>query len=102
MNTPLIEVTYYRAFRLLKNGGMVAIDFRVGVTNTGAMLFPAEPLGLTDEQARNFGGNPERPVILENGVFYVDVRHAIDTHPHPVGAQCLEIVRQQVLRRVRR
>lgn len=104
MNTPpdLLEIKFYRPFRALKNGGLVSMNLRIGVTNTGVLLVPAQALGISNNEAMAFRGNPARPVLIEDGTLYIDIEHAIDFLPQPTAKACLRLVQENLLKRLRR
>jgi hypothetical protein len=96
----MLEVKFYRPFRALQNGGLVSMNLRIGVTNTGVLLVPAHALGISDNAAMAFRGNPARPVLIEDGTVYIDIEHAIDFLPQPAAKECLRLVQENVLKRL--
>lgn len=98
----LLEVKFFRAFRELKNGGLVSSGLRIGVTHTGILLVPAREVGISDAQALRFAGNPDSPVLIEGDTVFIDIQHAIDFHPEPANKACLERIRANTLKRLGR
>jgi hypothetical protein len=91
------EVSYYRAFRVFKNGGMVAMDLNFGISSVGHVLVPAMHLGISDSDTVAFAGNPDMPVVIQNDTIFIDIRHAINFFESPAIKQGLETVRKAVL-----
>ena len=77
----MLEVKFYREFRSLKNGGLIATGLRCGVTSGGRLLMPAKKLGLSDSEALSCAGDPTKPVMWVDDILYIDIEHAILLSP---------------------
>lgn len=100
-NGTVMEVTWYRAYRELKNGGLVALDVSFAVTNTDAVLLPAKWFKLSDEQALQRTRALEIPVLVDQGAVFIDIRHAEKLCDNPISLRIFEMFRDIVLLRYR-
>ncbi len=100
-NGAVIEVTWYRAYRELNNGGLVALDVSFAVTNTDAVLLPAKWFKLTDEQALESAVALDIPVLVDAGTVFLDIRHAKKLCDNPISLRIFEVFRLSVLLRYR-
>ncbi len=94
-----IEVTWYRMFRELKNGGLVALDVSFAVTNKDAVLLPAKWFKLTDEQALQSAAALDIPMLVDAGAVFLDIRHAKKLCDNPISLRIFEVFRLSVLLR---
>jgi hypothetical protein len=91
-------VTYFRAWRDLKNGGTVALDLCFGITNDGEVLLPTKKLGLTDSEVRELKMiQPDAPVFEENGAFFIGAKYAAYICEDPESIAGLEFLRAHLL-----
>jgi hypothetical protein len=95
------EVTYYRAYRYLKNGGMIAVDLCFGLTDTGGVLLPARKLGISDADALKFANDPDAPGFVEWNTVFIDTRQAAKLLNDPAAIAALQLFRFTVLSRYR-
>ena len=97
----VIEVTWYRAYRELKNGGLVALDVSFAVTNTDAVFLPAKWFKLSNEEALQIVGTLGIPVLVDEGAVFIDIRHAEKLCDNPISLRIFDVFRDIVLLRYR-
>jgi hypothetical protein len=91
-----VDVKFYRPFRELKNGGCVASDMKIGVTEAGAVFVPANALGISDGDALRNG-----PVVIFEDTVFVELDEAIRIIPEPAAQRCLRVLKLGLLRKLR-
>jgi hypothetical protein len=91
-------ITYFRAWRDLKNGGTIALPLRFGISKQGELLLPAKNLSFTDDEVRELiAVDPNAPVFRDGDKFFMEAKYAARFCEDPVPFSAFEFLRSYLL-----